>query len=359
MFYVLILLIELSLVSDIPAAEVVPAGTCTAGTDFEKSGYSIRRARVQSPFSYLRWPRDAITDADRRVAQLNGSPYRNAAVRMKADELENLNFLPEAIEQRVRISLVITSVENCSAGQLDIVYSVFTTQIAPILSATFESQKAEKVSPESSAGTDVVKNRWRFSPAVSYDRAERFSGGAQLGYRASRAPAKFLPFDSLMVDGRASSSMHNVSAALSGAKDAVADWLDHAEWQVNYLNSSEPSTHAQLRQNRLAGQLSAITRPLGDWQLPLRFGGQLESGTLRSDFRPAELSHNTLDGSGYGSLKLYLGTTTRLGGNVFSLSYSIEIGSNPPGSPVGWVKQVAHFAHDLSLPVADHRSFSF
>jgi hypothetical protein len=122
MFYVLILLIELSLFSDTHAGEVVPAGTCTAGTDFEKSGYSIRKARVESPFSYLRWLRDAITDADRRVSQLNGQLYQNAIVRQKADELENLNFLPEAIEQRVRISLVITSVENCSADQLDIVY---------------------------------------------------------------------------------------------------------------------------------------------------------------------------------------------------------------------------------------------
>jgi hypothetical protein len=356
MFYVLILLIELSLFSDSYAAQVVPAGTCMAGINFEKSGYSIRAARVESPFSYLRWLRDAITDADRRVSQLNGQLYQNAIVRQKADELENLNFLPEAIEQRVRISLVITSVENCSADQLDIVYSVFTTQIAPVLSSTFESQKAEKVSPESSAGTDVVKNRWRFSPAASYDRAERFSGGAQLGYRAGSAPAKFLPFDSLMVDGRASSSMHNVTSALSGAKDAVADWLDHAEWQVNYLNSSEPSTHAQLRQNRLAGQLSAITRPLGNWQLPLRFGGQLEGGTLRSDFRPAELSHNTLDGSGYGSLKLYLGTTTHLERNVFSASYGIEIGSNRPGSQIGWVKHVGDIAHDVSLAVGDHRS---
>src|SRR5258706_5998414 len=213
MFYVLILLLELSLFSDSHAGEVVPAGTCTAGTDFEKSGYSIRTARVESPFSYLRWLRDAITDGDRSVLQLTGQPYQNAAVRMKADELEKLNFLPEAIEQRVRISLVITSVENCSNGQLDLVYSVLTTQIAPVLSATFESQKAEKVSPESSAGTDAIKNRWRFSPAVSYDRAERFSGGAQLGYRAGSAPAKFLPFDPPVVDGRPSFYIHHANPA--------------------------------------------------------------------------------------------------------------------------------------------------
>src|SRR5262249_32007486 len=55
---------------------------------------------------------------------------------------EKLNFLPDLIEQQVRVSLVVTSVENCSGSELDLVYSVFTTQIAPVLSRTFESYQS-------------------------------------------------------------------------------------------------------------------------------------------------------------------------------------------------------------------------
>ncbi len=355
MAYVLILLLEIWLSSEAHPATIVAAGNCPAGTDFEKSGYVIRTARVESPFKYLSWLRAAIDNADLSVSRLNGQPYRAVEVHRKADELEKLNFLPDAIEQRVQVSLVITSIENCSNGQLDLVYSIFTTQIAPVLSGTFESQKAAKVAPESAAGADVVKNRWRFSPAASYDHSEQFAGGARLDYRAGGAPSSYFPFDSLMLDGRGSTSMHEVTAALSGAKDAAAEWWGHAEWQVNYLNTSDPSGHAQLRQNRLAAQLTAITRPLGDWSLPLRFGGLLEGGKLGSNFQPAELSRNTVDGAGYGAMKFYLGTTSRLERNVFSASYGLEIGSTRPGSQIGWIKHVGDIAHDLSLPVGDHR----
>src|SRR5262249_12416870 len=65
---------------------------------------------------------------------------------------KKLNFLPGLIEQQVRVSLVVTSVENCSGGELDLVYSVFTTQIAPVLSRTFESYQSEKFAPERAAG---------------------------------------------------------------------------------------------------------------------------------------------------------------------------------------------------------------
>ena len=356
MAYVLILILEIWLYSETRAAPIVAAGNCPAGTNFESAGYVIRAARIDSPFKYLSWLRAAIHDAESNVSKLAGQPYRNAEVRQKADELEKLNFLPDAIEQRVRVSLVITSIENCANGQLDLIYSVFTTQIAPVLSGTFESQKAAKFAPESAAGTDATKNRWRFSPSVGYDYSERFSGGARMEYRAASAPSTYLPLDSMIVDGRGSASMHEVSAALAGAQDSAADGLAHTEWQLNYLNASEPTDRSRLKQNRLAAQLAAITQPLGSWQLPLRFGGQLEGGTLGSDFRAADLSHNTVDGSGYGAMRLYLGTTTRSERNVFSASYGLEIGSTRPGSEVGWVKHIGDIAHDLSLPVGDHRA---
>src|SRR5258706_16058764 len=34
----------------------------------------------------------------------------------------------------------------------------------------------------------------------------------------------------------------------------------------------------------------------------------------------------------------------------------MEIGSNRPGSQIGWVKHVGDIAHDLSLAVGDHRA---
>ncbi len=353
--YVVILIIEIFLLADAHGAAVVATGTCPAGVDFEKAGYIIRLVRIDSPFEYLAPLRAAIRTAESNVSTLAGRPYRHDEIRAKGDELERQNFLPGFLEQRVRISLVITSVENCSDHRLDLAYFVFTSQVAPLRGRTFESYKTEKFTPELSAGTDAAQNRWRFSPSIGYDYSELFSGGARLEYRGGAAP-RYFPFDGLMIAGRGSATMHEFAATLNGSTGSAAEWLQQADWQINYLNSSDPTQGSSLRQNRFAAQLDALTRPLGSRQLPVRFGGQFEGGTLRSQFGPAELPPHTVDGSGYAALKLYSGTTARLERNVFAVSYGLEVGSIRPGSEVGWLKHIGDIAHDLSLPVADHRS---
>jgi hypothetical protein len=356
MAYVLLLIFAIILSSQAQAASVLSMGNCPAGVDFEKSGYIIRFAYVESPFQYLSWLRTAIKNLGSNVADLAGRPYANSEVRQRADELEKLNFLPDLIEQQVRVSLVVTSVENCSGSELDLVYSVFTTEIVPVRSRTFESYQSEKFAPERIAGTDVGTNRWRLSPSVAYDFSELFSGGARLEYRAANPLSSYFPFGALMIDGRGSARMHDVSAALSGSVNRVAEWIQWAEWQLNYRNASNPTDQSSLRQNRFVAQSAAMSRALGSMQLPLRFGGQLEGGTLRSHFPSTDLAHNTINDSGYGAMRFYVGTTSRLDRNVFALSYGLEVGSTRPGTEVGWVKHIADVAHDVSFPVGDHRA---
>ena len=354
--YVLFLIFQIILASKAEAADIVAADSCPTSVDFEATGYKIRSARLKSPFQYSSWFRAALKAAESHVADLANRPYENSEVRKRADDLEKLNFLPSVIEQPVRVSLVVTSVENCSGGELDLVYSVFTTEIAPALSRTFESYQSEKFAPEQIAGTDVGTNRWRFSPSVAYDFSEQFSGGARLEYRAANPLSSYFPFDSLMIDGRGSARMHDISAALSGSLNRVAEWIQWAEWQLNYRNASNPTNQSSLRQNRFVAQSAAMSPPLGSVQLPLRFGGQLEGGTLRSNFPSTELAHNTINDSGYGAMRFYVGTTTRLERNVFALSYGLEVGSTRPGAEVGWLKHIGDLAHDVSFPIGDHRS---
>jgi len=139
MAYVLLLIFAIILSSQAQAAGVLSTGNCPAGVDFEKSGYIIRFAHVKSPFQYVSALHTAIRNIEAKVADLAGRPYQNREVRKRADELEAVNFLSDVIEQPIRISLVMTSVENCSSGQLDLLYTVLTTQLAPVLSRTFES----------------------------------------------------------------------------------------------------------------------------------------------------------------------------------------------------------------------------
>jgi len=337
-------------------AAVLPAGTCPAGTDFEREGYAIRRARVEGPFTFLRWVRREVERAARDVERLSGQPYRHAEVRARADELEQLSFLPDGLDQRVRISLVVASVEQCADRQLDLVYTVLSTQIAPVLSATYESRKAEDATPERSTGADDVTGRLRLSPSAGYDRAEDLHGGARLEYRLGGRAAERLPLDSIVVDGRASTAMHEVSATLAGASDAPLGPIARFDWQLSYLSSSEPSDQAQLRKDRLAAQLSAMTRPLGPWQLPVRFGGLLEGGSQQSDFRSAVLPPDTVASADYGAAKAYVGTTTRLDRHALSLSYGLEMGAVGPALRADWVKHVGDLAHRYALRLGDHRA---
>ena len=348
----------LALCGRVEGAAVVPGQGCPAGTDFERAGYTIRTARLESPFSFLRWVRAGLDDAQRGVARLEGQPYRTADVLSTANELERLNFLPDAIDQRVRVSLVVASVTNCSEGQLELVYSVFTSQIAPVLSGTFESHRAERPAPERAAGADAVAGRLRISPGGGYDRSEGLSGGGRMEYRLPGAVSPLLLLDSIAVEGRGSDAMHEFSASLAGSKDTATGWLAHADWQLNYLNSSEPTDQSQLRSNRLTAQLSAITRPLGAWQLPVRFGGLVEGGRLESDFRGAGLPPDSVGSAGYGSAKFFVGTTTRLDRNVLAASYGIEFGSVGAEGRVDWIKHVGDLAHEVALPVGDHRSLT-
>jgi hypothetical protein len=320
------------------------------------AGYTIRTARVEGPFVFLRWVRARIDDAERDVSGLAGQRYRTVDVLQKARELENANFLPDAGDQRVRVSLVVTSVENCSGGKLDLVYSVFSSQIAPVLSGTFESRKTERAAPERAAGADQVTGRLRISPAAGYDPSQRLFGGGRMEYHLSGAGSGLASLDSVELEGLGSTSMHQFSATVAGSRDTAAGLIAHADWQLNYLNSSQPSDQSPLRKNRLAAQLSAITRPLGKWRLPIRFGGLLEGGRLASDFRVASLPQDTVPGSDYGAAKLFLGTTTRLDRNTLAGSYGIELGSAGPGARVDWIKHVGDLAHDLVVPVGDHRS---
>jgi hypothetical protein len=355
MAYVLLLILEIIITAKAHAGSVVISGNCPAGGDFEKSKYTIRSVRLDSPFQYLGSIESAVKILGSKVADLAGQPYQNREIRKRADELERINFLPGAIELPVRVSLVVASVENCSDRELDLVYSVLTSQIAPVLSRTFESYQAEKFTPERTAGIDAKKNPWRFSPSVAYDFSEQFSGGSRLEYRAANPSKSFLPFDSLIIDGRGSAKMHDFSAAVSGAMQHVTEWIKLAEWQLNYRNAANPTDQSSLRQNRFVAQSTAMSRPLGSLQLPLRFGGQLEGGTLRSHFAFGDLAPDTVDGSGYGAMKIALGTTTRWARNAFALSYGLEVGSIRPGAEVGWVKHIGDLAHDVSFPVGDHR----
>jgi hypothetical protein len=332
---------------------------CPQGVDFEAAGYSIREVSVENPFEFLPWIDPVVRDARAAVEPLKGAPFKNDAVTKAKNDVFDKGFLPDAPDRRVIIDLVITSVENCSGKQLDLHFWMLSSQIAPARSGTLESAKQEETTPQSSAGADAVKKRMQIFPAAGYNHTDRlFVGG-----RAQYVNPGGFPLGKLAIEGAASPSMHQVHAALSGAHDSPLGWLAHSEWELNYQSSSEPALDSRLGQNRLAGQFSAISRA----PLLLRFGASLEGGNLQGVAGGVPLASDTIAGSGYGSLKLFLGTTGRwqkinqtspgkaVPFNTYSGSYGVELGSTDPGSNLSWIKHIVDIGDDLTVPFGNHR----
>ncbi len=334
---------------------------CPVGTDFEAEGYTIRTVSVENPFEFLPWVAASVRSARSQVSRLQLAAFKYDEIRKAENDIGGLIFLPSAPDQRVEIQLMVTAVENCSGKQLDLSFLMLSSQIAPVLSGTFESVSREKVSPQTSAGADAKMNKLKISPAAGYNRTDRFFAGGSAQY--SMTTGRF-PLGKFRIEGLGSTSMHRIDAALSGAHDAAAGWLAHSQWELNYQSNSEPALDSHLGQNRLAAQFSAVSRT----PVLLRFGASVEGGNLQSA-PPAgvPVAPATIANSGYGSLKLFLGTTRRwqktddvsLGRAVpfstFSASYGAELGSTNAGSDLSWVKHIADFADDLALPFGDHR----
>jgi hypothetical protein len=332
---------------------------CMPVTDFEAAGYSIRNVTVENPFEFLPWIAPAVRNARAAVDHLKGAPFKNTDIAKAKDDVFKNGFLPDAPDQRVIIDLEITSVENCSGKQLDLNFWMLSSQIAPARSGTLEAAEQERNTPQTSAGADAVKNRLQLFPVAGYNRTDRlFAGGSAKYVNSGR-----FPLGTLEVEGTGSTSMHQVSAALSGAHDSTVGWLAHSEWQLNYLSSSEPSLDSRIGQNRVAGQFSAISRG----PVLLRFGASLEGGNFQSMPSSVPLAANTIPGSGYGSLKLFAGTTGRwqktnesvaeaVPFNSYSASYGVELGSTDAGSNLAWIKHIVDLGDDLTLPFGDHRS---
>ena len=338
---------------------VVAGDRCAAGTNFETAGYTVRSARAFSPFSFLPWVGTGLASVDASLAAMRGRPYRRSDVDAAKDALDRVNFDGDDGEQRIRISLIVVSVTRCTEDkQLDLEFLALTSRIAPVLSGTIESHRVEKAAPERVAGADAAPGRLRVAPSGGFDRSEHLFGGARLAYRRSNAGADAGLVNALVAQGQASSTMHDFSLSASGSSDMTSAWLAHADWQLDYLNASAPTEGSRLRQGRLAARLSAMSKLLGTWGLPVRFGAMVEGGRRDSDYPGSALPRDSVAGAEYGSIKLYVGTTTRLKKNVLSASYGVEAGAVGAAARLGWVKHVVDLGHELSLHVGDHRQLT-
>jgi len=328
------------------AASCQAPENCSPGTDYEAEGYHIRNARIDDPWHFLMAFGTSGDAADQAVAALRGKPYNNAELRTLRDVIEKQRFLP------AEINYSIIAVDNCSGKQLNVIFHIFSVQISPILSSTFEFRQLEKTAPQEAAGSSENGQYFRVVPRAGYDQTEKFFSGGNI---EAQWPATVIPLDSFSVEGYGSSSTRLISAALAGHYDSAVHWLGHAEWRLEFQNSSLPTDRAALKQGWLGLQLTGELHPVQGW-VP-RFGMTVAGGNQQSGFTAGDLAPHTVASSGYGSAKFYGGITTHLRHQVLAASYGIELGSRGAMLRSDWRKHIGDIAHEYWWPVGDHRLF--
>jgi hypothetical protein len=236
----------------------------------------------------------------------------------------------------------------CPAGLDHFILSAFAS--------TPEARQVEKQAPQTTSGFDDILvapvKPIKFVPTIAIDNANRLAAGGRLEI----TPRKLnkIKFNTITVEGKASSMTKSATAAISGSKEA-AGIISRMDWRLGYDYNSSPIDVGTVKSSRFAAQLSGISRPLLNDKFTVRFGGLLEAGNQQSSIVATSLGVNTLSNSAFGAVKLYVGLGSRLRHNVFSGSYGLQIGSTEQKPKVDWVKHIANLNHDFWYPIGNHR----
>ena len=329
---------------------------CKAGTNFETDKYKIVHITLDDPFKFLYW----IGGKSRKIeaqlnAKLNNQPFIYGLVETDALSLiEEARFVPDSGRGFV-IRIELVSVQNCDPNTktLDLIYRIYSTNPPKVLGGATESQVTAEKSPQTTTGLTQAGSPLHLTPTGGYDRSYNVFGGGRVQFTPKFGHSLF--FDTFTAEGQGSSSLRSLAAALSGSANFVG-WLRHAEWRLNYQNSSLPAAVTRLQNADLSGQVDGESRAFWRSSFLARFGGLIQGGNMQSGALPVGLlPPQTISNAGYGSLKGYLGLSSRTSHNVLSASYGLELGSVGPSAQVNWRKHIGDVVDKFWIPIADHK----
>ncbi|HEY6804379.1 MAG TPA: hypothetical protein VI306_12445 [Pyrinomonadaceae bacterium] len=332
--------------------------TSCAGIDLEREQYSVRTSKISDPFKFLPWVKAREKRASTKIgALIDGKPFVYSAVNSEALKIiEDENFLPDTTETRLKLRLLVVRVSNCTNKAVDVTYGVYSTQLMPVLSGSPESRIQERKDPAKSAGlinVDVPDSHsYRFTPLFGYDSTDKLAVGGQFEFARKRGNS-FI--SSGIIDGQASSQMHQVAARMKGFAD---DWkgLAHLEWNLEFDSFRLPTSSGKLKGGNLSAHIAGTTKPLGPGAIVLRFGGLIEGGNRQSDLTNAHLATDTVASSPYTGAKFFVGATTRFNHNALSASYGLQLGATARTVRVDWAKQIGDLHHEFWYSFGEHRA---
>lgn len=331
--------------------DAIVANGCVPGTNYETEGFRIRSARVRAPFAFLRTLKALRREGDDLAAPLNGAAFQYRSVEAVRDSIDKLHWLADLPDLRITARVVVTSIENCQDRTLDVVFSVYSTQVASFPRLGFESRRTEKVTPQATAGLNRSPVGVRLVPRATYDGSDGLRAGGTLSLVPRDSRLKGV--DSVAIGGLLGDGAHTLGAAAAGEHQFDGGVLARAEWQAAYRDVTTNASGTSLHDGSGAFGAVTTTRPVGE-AVPLRFGARLDFGHSSRDSTAVDTGEV---GGGHRSVKLTAGASARGRRNTFSASLGVELGRGEAGAD--WTKAVVDIAHELSWLVRDHHALDF
>lgn len=341
----------------------VIAQGCPADVDLEKGdaaqgAYTIRNLKIANPFDFVPWIHARDEAAGKQIAELlDHQPFTyHAAVSRALGIIEDQGFIPEISSIRVKL-LVETVFVSCSGSQVDIVYHVLSSAVAPSLAIRPEEQVEMRQTPQAAAGIEGTPSKQNRSlvtldPALGFDATDRFYSGGRFGYDLCPRCRTALQ---LTADGQGSQSM----AAFKGRFVATHDSrgpIRRSTYSLNYRFHSLPTGAGQIRRDLASVEYSGESAPFLKGNVSARFGGLIAKGNDNESLRRTPFQDIGPAASAVNALKLYGGLDSRLEHNVASASFGLELGTADVTSGVQWKKFLGDVHHDFWHAVGDHNS---
>lgn len=343
-------ILSLVFLSNIFQAQAAKESKCREDPKtYEERRYTVRRVRIDTPLS---WLFGSVNDAVDGILSDAEMPIKAGQTFRKQPYDDGFIFVDKKFPQlqvnlgtRLITNAAYPGLSDCDdqTKQLDVVYRVYSLAFSSYLTRTFEAGRKEEISrgvPETKATRRLA--RFFVQPFVAYNRSRSLSGGTKF---SAQVPTSFVK--TMAIDVSGSSSNSEVRASAAGSREREKGPIRFIEWDFEYFRSDVPSNDVELKRGTGRGQLLAVTRPLGQGELVVRFGGAVEGGNRQTNLTPADVLPDDVARSGYKSLKAFVGGSMGWGPHAFKASYGAQFGNAGRSFKLDYVKQVVDAAADF------------
>ena len=331
---------------------VAQAQVCSHQHDpafYEKSGYTIRKINLVSPFDFVSLVRSRLDVVKTQLKIKEGAEFSednyNDGFTTVNDAVTADSSLGK--DSPVKIVVVTLGLENCqdTAGALtvDVVYRIFSTDPLPATNATPEQRRAMVKAAATTTVATSLSPRYEIVPRFSYDHTTRGFGGLDASLSL---PNHFL--DKVTVSAAASSSARNFVGELHGSGQSSFAVLARMEYTLAYRFYDVPALNLRLTKGVGVITFAASSKDIvtKSSQVRLRYGVAAEYGIQQSNSPNAS--------SRYGAATPYAGMTRTTRYSEAVVSYGLS--ANGAGfSNLTYVRQIGDVSYSRRFPGGTNR----